>query len=183
MRQIVSFLCIVTCLSGAQAATIELRNPAYPLASCLTLGADEPASFWVVLQPEGATDITGARFSISGLPDGCSTNVVPAENTSWSGDLFSPAGAQILFSAAQSSAVRLFEVTLTCPASSLQEYVTLRPDAFESDIPNPGCPSVIVEGRPGEYECVGYTSISNHPLACEIGVDNSSWSTIKQLFR
>jgi hypothetical protein len=186
MRSALRGLILLALVGRAQAAVIEPRNPTYPLSYCLTLAPDQPTSFWVVLHPDGATNIIGARLRITGLPTGCSVAVTPsASATSSNGDLFSTGGAEILFSNAQTSAsVTLFEVTLSCPASALLEYVTLQPDTPLPSPPGLECPLVILADTPAPaYACAEHTTLSNHPLWCEIRVAPTSWSAAKSLFR
>ena len=186
MRRVVVVLSMLGFVEHVAAASIELHNPNYPLSSCLTLGGDEAASFWVVLHPNGATNIVGAQFRVSGLPTGCSVTATPSAAAVVSeGDMFSEFGTQILFSSPQTSAsVTLFEVSVSCPASSLDDYVTLQPEAVLSDIPGFGCPVVIITDTPGPaYACAESAAISNHPIWCEIRVEPTTWSATKARFR
>jgi len=179
---ILTFLGVAT---QAQASWIELRQRAYPLPYCLFASEDQPTTFSVVLHPEGAPNIVGARLRISGLPTACSRTVTPSTSAaSVTGDLFSEAGAEILFASAQVDPdVGLFDVTLTCPASVVYE-VTLQTEAPVPVTPGFDCPLVIIDGTPGSgYACAGSSFICNSALCCKIGVEPSSWTLLKQLYK
>jgi hypothetical protein len=186
MRIVVLILSLLGLAERAQAAWIELHHLTYPLPYCLFISPDEPTMFSVVLHPDEATNIIGARLRISGLPTGCSVTATPsAAALSSTGDIFSTAGAEILFSSPQTNTnVTLFEVTLSCPVSSLEQDVTLQPDAPLPVVPGFECPLVIITGVPAPaYACATYTTISTHPAWCEIGVEPTTWSATKSLFR
>ena len=190
MRLAIVFLGVLGLLGQSHAASIELKNPHYHplLPGCLTLAADDPTSFWIVLHPEGATDIVGARFRVSGLPPDCSTAATPSTSAVVSeGDLFSTTGAEIAFASPQTEpAVLLYEVTLSCsgPVLLAWGYVTLQPDGILPATPGFECPVVITADTPvPSFDCARYTTISNHPLGCEIAVQPTTWSVTKTLYQ
>ena len=189
MRFAIVFLTFWGLVGQARAAWIELHNPNYDLPYCLTLGADEPTSFWVVLHPEGATNIVGARLQISGLPPACNYTVTPSTSALASeGDLFSTTGVEIIFASPQTEpGVLLYTVTLSCSYQVLVDwgyYVTLQPDGVVPVIPDFECPVVITtDTQPPSYACAQYIPISSHPAWCEIAVEPATWSNTKLLYR
>ena len=187
MRFATTLLGILGLVGQAESATIELRNPNYPFRSgCLTWDHLGTPSFLVVLHPEGATNIIGALFRISGLPPGCNVTVTPSSSSVIAeGNLFSN-WAQIRFAAPLTEPdVLLYEVTLSKPdpLPSGWGFVTLRPAAVQWSIPEPFCPVVTLSGWPLPYECVEYTSISDLPAACEIAVVPGTWTMMKLLYQ
>jgi hypothetical protein len=184
MRLGTILLGILGLVGQAQSATIELRNPNTP-AGCLTWDHATP-SFLVVLHPDGATNIIGAFFRISGLPPGCNVTVMPSSSAVIAqGALFSP-WAEIRFAAPLTEPdVLLYEVTLSRPDPLPPGwgFVTLRPAAVESVFQEPWCPAVLLSGQAGpNWTCAEYTSISDLPEACEVAVVPKTWTSTKLLY-
>jgi hypothetical protein len=189
MRLALVILSIAVLATPSQAAWIELHNPHYDLPYCLTWVYFGTPSFLVLLHPDGATNILGARLRISGLPPGCDISVIPSPSAAAStGDLFSAGGAEIFFASPQiDHDIVLYEVTVSCPYEVLRAwgyYVTLQPDAVQPAIPSFECPVVITTEQPAPtYVCAEYTQISSHPAWCEIGITPTVWGNVKALYR
>jgi hypothetical protein len=185
MRRATLVLILIAFAVPSYAARIELHNPLYPLSYCLVIAPDEPSRFEVLLHSEGATNIVGTRFRISGLPAGCGvTAVLSPEVVSMVGDVFSAGGAEIVCGARQpGSPVKLLDVTVTCPVASMSQYITLQPAANQPASPGLDCPQVIKTTPELVYECADAAAISNHPLSCEIAVTPTSWTVAKSLYR
>ena len=187
MRLAIILLSILGLVGQAQSAWIELHNPNYDLPYCFTWGHFGSPSFSVVLHPDGAANILGARLRISGLPPGCGVTVTPSSSAVISeGDLFS-VGAEIMFASPLTDPnMVLYEVTLSMPDPLPEDwgYVTLQPDAVQPAIPGFECPVVITTDTPEpSLACAEHTSISDHAAWCEIAVEPTTWSATKELYR
>lgn len=113
--------------ASGHAVTIGLFADSQCSMSCLAVDAGETVSFRVAVRRDGASHyISGAHFSISGLPAGWSSVVVPNPGAllTW-GDIFTPAGGAIALPIPpDQDCVTLYDVSVH--ASTVVQDVILR---------------------------------------------------------
>jgi len=155
----------------------------------LNIGVDDTATLYILAYLTGAFagGITGSEFRVTGFPLDWPVNVTPnPESVVTLGNPLGP-GCNIAFPTCQmgSKGVALLYTVQFVATSPVNEQVLSVIGHATPSNPQFPCPRLIICDSPADlWACSdGRAASINHPDYCVTGVESTSWSALRSLYR